>query len=248
MIDDNILRMFPKSAKYDLNWVMSCEMGPNAMWLTEFLTNGMNLKPGMRVLDLGCGKAVSSVFIAKEFGVKVWANDLWISATENYNTIVNQQLEDSIFPIYAEVHALPYADNYFDAVICVDAYHYFGTDELFLNQLLKYIKPGGELGIIVPGFNKEIDSEIKSRFSAFWMDDFHSLKPLEWWRNHLGKSEQMQLITSDYLPDAYNCWYQWEKYLDETGMTNPVKGSDLGFLEADKGDFTCFSRLIGSKI
>jgi len=33
---------------------------------------------------MGCGTAMTSIFLAKEFGVQVWANDLWISATDNF--------------------------------------------------------------------------------------------------------------------------------------------------------------------
>jgi cyclopropane fatty-acyl-phospholipid synthase-like methyltransferase len=36
----------------------------------------MNLQPGMRVLDLGCGRALSSIFLHREFGLQVWAADL----------------------------------------------------------------------------------------------------------------------------------------------------------------------------
>ena len=72
---------FPRSSKYDPEWVLKGWMGPNVLWLTEFLCEKMDLKPGMRVLDLGCGKALSSVFLAKEYGVQVWATDLWKSAT-----------------------------------------------------------------------------------------------------------------------------------------------------------------------
>ncbi len=43
-------------------------MGPNVLWLTEALSQVMELKRGMRVLDMGCGKAVSSIFLAREFG------------------------------------------------------------------------------------------------------------------------------------------------------------------------------------
>ena len=75
---------FPLSAKYDPEWVLENEMGPNVLWLTEALCQVMELKPGMRVLDMGCGKAMSSIFMAKEFGVQVWANDLWIKATDNW--------------------------------------------------------------------------------------------------------------------------------------------------------------------
>jgi len=97
---------FPRSAKYDPEWVLKGWMGPNVLWLTEFLCEKMELKPGMRVLDMGCGKALSSVFLAKEYGVQVWANDLWISASENWQRIKEAGLENQVFPIYAEAESL----------------------------------------------------------------------------------------------------------------------------------------------
>ena len=44
---------FPLSNKYDPIWILDNEMGPHPLWLTEFLIQPYNLKPGMRVLDLG---------------------------------------------------------------------------------------------------------------------------------------------------------------------------------------------------
>jgi len=54
-----LLNRFPRSAKYEPEWVIENAMGPNPLWLTEFLCEEMELRPGMRVLDLGCGKALS---------------------------------------------------------------------------------------------------------------------------------------------------------------------------------------------
>lgn len=58
-------------------------MGPNALWLVEWLAEALPLRAGMRVLDLGCGRAMTSIFLAREFGVQVWATDFWI--TPDYN-------------------------------------------------------------------------------------------------------------------------------------------------------------------
>ena len=66
----------------------------------------MELKPGMRVLDMGCGKAVSSIFLAKEFGVQVWATDLWIEASENWPRVQKAGPEGQVFPVHAELPIL----------------------------------------------------------------------------------------------------------------------------------------------
>ncbi|MDO8385457.1 MAG: hypothetical protein Q7T13_03535, partial [Polaromonas sp.] len=50
---------FPRASKYDPAWILANEMGPNALWLAEWLTEAMALRPGMRVLDMGCGRAMT---------------------------------------------------------------------------------------------------------------------------------------------------------------------------------------------
>jgi cyclopropane fatty-acyl-phospholipid synthase-like methyltransferase len=110
------LPAFPRSAKYDPGWVIENMMGPNAMWLTESLSQVMKLEPGMRVLDMGCGRAISAIFLAKEFDLQVWANDLWIKADDNMARVRAAGVEDQVYPVQAEAHSLPYADGFFDAV------------------------------------------------------------------------------------------------------------------------------------
>ena len=65
------LPAYPRSAAYDPEWMFEAGMGPNSLWLTEALCEGLELAPGMRVLDLGCGRAASSIFLAREFDVRV---------------------------------------------------------------------------------------------------------------------------------------------------------------------------------
>jgi cyclopropane fatty-acyl-phospholipid synthase-like methyltransferase len=52
---------YPRSNNYDADWVFANQMGPNALWLMEALVEKLHIEPGMRVLDLGCGKAMTSI-------------------------------------------------------------------------------------------------------------------------------------------------------------------------------------------
>ena len=101
---------FPRSSQYDPHWIVDNLMGPHVLWLAEYLSEKLALKPGMRVLDLGCGKAVSSIFFAKEFGVHVTAADLWIKPHDNQMRIDAARLTDRVTPILAEAHTLTVID------------------------------------------------------------------------------------------------------------------------------------------
>jgi cyclopropane fatty-acyl-phospholipid synthase-like methyltransferase len=238
---------FKRSSRYSTEWMMTNEMGPNAVWLTEYLTENIEFEPGMKVLDLGCGKAMSSIFLAKEFNVYVWATDLWISPTENFTNIKEQGVENLVYPVYAEAHALPYAENFFDVIISVDAYHYFGTDDPYLLYILKFLKQGGTIGIIVPGLQKEIGNKIPANLRPYWEPELHTLHSTEWWKNHWEKTGQVKLITADILPEGWKIWYEWENELVKTRGIPEERGSDLELLKADNGEYLCFPRIIAKK-
>ena len=49
-----VSQRFPRSSEYHPEWIMaSVSGGANSLWLTEWLTEALDLRPGMRVLDLG---------------------------------------------------------------------------------------------------------------------------------------------------------------------------------------------------
>ena len=73
---------YPRASGYDPAWLLDLDMGPNPLWLLEDVARGLDLRPGMRVLDLGSGKGATSVFLAREYGVRVVAADWWIGAEE----------------------------------------------------------------------------------------------------------------------------------------------------------------------
>jgi len=244
---------FPLSSKYDARWVLENEMGPNALWLAEWLCREMDLEPGMRVLDMGCGKAISSVFLAREFAVQVWANDLWISATENWERVREAGLGGRVFPIHAEAHALPYAEEFFDAIVSLDSYHYFGTDDMYLGQFIRFLRPGGRIGIVVPALMREFEGAVPEHLTRrqpggdrFWDPaqcfTFHTV---EWWRNHWEQTGLVTVERADAMPDGWRHWLRFEEAKAAAGTAH--HDDEAPALRADRGRYLGFVRLVASR-
>ena len=135
----------------------------------------LGLRPGMRVLDLGCGRASSSIFLRREYGVQVWATDLWFSAAENIQRIRDAGVEDGVFPLHADARSLPFAPSFFDAIVCIDSFPYYGTDDLYLNYLAQFVKPGAPIGIAGAGWSREIEGPVPEHLRAWWTQDLWAL-------------------------------------------------------------------------
>ena len=118
---------YPRSEKYSSQKWMSKIMGPNPLKLEEELLLGHKIPNGATVCDLGSGQGLTSLFLVKEYGFKVYATDLWSDPEENRAFFNSEGLtEDEIIPIKADATALPFEKDFFDAVISTDSYNYFG--------------------------------------------------------------------------------------------------------------------------
>ncbi len=240
------LPAYPRSAAYDPEWVIENFMGPNVLWLAESLCQLLQLQPGMRVLDMGCGKALSSIFLAREFGVQVWATDLWIGASENWERICAAGMQERVFPIHAEAHDLPFAKGFFDASVSLDAYHYFGTDDLYLGYYSGFVKPGGQIGIVVPGLTHEFDTGLPDHLAPYWDWEFWTFHSPDWWRHHWEQTGKVEVSQADSVPDGWRQWSLWLQVCAEAGY--PVDARELDMLERDSGRNLGLTRVIARRI
>ncbi len=238
--------IFTRSNGYDPNWVLENLMGPNVLWLAEALSQVMHFVPGMRVLDMGCGKAISSIFLAREFGMQAWANDLWISASENWARICGAGMQDHVFPIHAEAHDLPYADGFFDALVSLDAYHYFGTNDLYIGYYSRFVRPGGEIGMVVPGLLQEFEHGLPEHLAPYWDWEFGSFHSPTWWRNHWEKTGKVEVLYADSVPEGWKQWLLWLQISSEAGLLYDPK--EAAMLETDAGRNLGFTRIVGKRI
>src|SRR5271165_5812240 len=186
---------FPRASQYHPEWVLAnASGGANSLWLTEWLASALELRPDMRVLDLGCGRASSSIFLRREFGVQVWAADLWFNPSENLQRIRDAGVQDGVFPIHADARMLPFAAEFFDAIVAIDSFMYYGTEDLYLNSLARFVKPGGPIGIAQVGLMGDIDGPIPPHLQEWWTQDqawcFHSAA---WWERHWGRTGILDL-------------------------------------------------------
>ncbi len=239
------LAAYPRSARWDAQWMLDNVMGPNPLWLAEAVAPPLALTPGMRVLDLGCGRAISSTFLAAEFGVRVWAADLWIAPEENLERIRAVGREDDVFPVRVEAHALPFPERHFDAIVSLDAYHPFGTDELYVGYVSRFLRPGGCLGIVSPGLTREI-AEPPATLRPFWQWEFCSFHFADWWRRHWAKTGQLHVEVADMLPDGSRHWLAWSEVCARAGLPQAA-AREAEMLRADAGRLLDLVRVVGRR-
>jgi SAM-dependent methyltransferase len=239
----------PRSGAYDPAWFLTEGMGaPNVLWLTELLVQRMDLRPGMRVLDLGCGTAQSSIFLARELNVEVWAADLWVDPTANWRRILSADV-GRVHPIAVEAHSLPFAEEFFDAVVSLDAYHYFGTNELYLPSIVTLIVPDGQIGIVAPGNSVELEELPPGLPEGLPSADFFTFRSASWWERMWKRSGLVEVETAEMVPGGHDLW---ERSLDlemawfGDGEDDLASG-DRQMLASGPGQSLGFSLIVGRR-
>ena len=187
----------------------------------------------------------TSLFIANETDAKqVFAFDLWISATENYLRIRDEGLEDRIIPIHGDAMDMPFAKGYFDTIISVDAYHYFGCKEgVFAEKILPYVKNGGSVMIAVPGLREQPQGQMKQLFET-WAegDDSELFKTAAWWEKLLKDECGDRCRVEVKEAECYDiAWQEWFRSGHEYGAR------DKSFLDRGLYDILNFLLIYVSK-
>lgn len=222
---------FGQHTRFDKDFLQKNMMGPNCVRIAEELIQSFSLSPQARILDLGCGTGLTSIFLAQEFGAKVFAADLWIDPSENYQRIKAFGLEDRIIPLRAEAHALPFAHDYFDAVLSIDSFHYYGAKPDYLDtHIVPLVKQNGILAVSVPGLQKEFAGGVPGALQPFLQEDMH-FHSCDWWSALWGQSKNVA-ITRCF---SHQCHQEaWKDWLE---CDNPYAKADIQMMEAENGEY-----------
>lgn len=228
------------SSQSTMEFLKAAMMGPNALRVSEELASYLEIHSDMKILDLGCGCGLSTLLLTQKFSAKVFAADLWISPTENYERFKSIGIDDKAVPISVDAtKGLPFANGYFDLLFTVDAYHYFGDTAEMLPSLIPFVKKGGYIAVAIPGLKYEFGKNIPDEMQPFWNSEVErTLHSLDWWKDLWSQEKGIEIIDCREMACCKQAWSEWL-----TGY-HPVVANDIKMMEAEGGKYFNLVQLI----
>ena len=235
---------YPLSEKYNTPELQSKIMGPNPVKLEEELLIGNKIPAGATVCDLGSGQGLTSVFLAKEYGFKVYAADLWSEPEDNRRFFRQMGLtEEDIIPVKADATDLPFQKEFFDAVVSTDSYNYFGRDPEYLdNRLLPFVKSGGYVYIAVPGMKKDCHDDLPPELLLSWTpEQLEYMHDIAYWTDLVKQSRGCEVVEIREMEANDEVWADWLKQENEYAV------GDRRAMEAGGGKYLNFIKIVLQK-
>jgi SAM-dependent methyltransferase len=134
----------------------------------------VSIRPGTRLLDLGCG-AGRHAFEAARRGAHVVALDMDRAELAQVAAITAAMTEAGEIPAGASITAaigdatrMPFADNSFDVVIAAEVMEHIPADQAAINEVTRVLRPGGVAAVTVPAWLPE-------RICWLLSDDYHNV-------------------------------------------------------------------------
>jgi len=121
--------------------------------ITEKTIQLMDLRPGERVLDLGCGAGWATRLLARLVG----------EGPEGFGQVIGVDVSDemirraratstdfeNILYVWGSAQQIPWEENFFDKVLSVESFYYYPDQERALAELFRVMAPHGRLFILI---------------------------------------------------------------------------------------------------
>lgn len=212
-----------KMQKYTKYFTKEMMMGPNCVRLLDELNTACPDQIRGRVLDMGCGKGITSLYLAQDtMAEQVFAMDMWVTASENWERIRAWGMEEKIIPIHGDATQMPFADVFFDAIVSLDAYHYFGREKgFFQKNILPLMKKGGVALLAVPGIRKEWEGDVPALMHEWAGDEWDYFHSCTWWQDLLQEGYEEEMTVKTWESACFDrAWQEWFETEHEYAMAD----------------------------
>lgn len=241
---------YPELSAYSWEACHEGSMGGGALFLAAEMARKLALQPDMRVLDLGCGHAASSIFLARHHGVTVFAADSQVPPGSNWQRVQRAGVADGVIPLHMDARAIFFPEDYFDAVFSLNAYLYFGTDDLYLPYLARFLRAGGRICIAGPCFATEPGPDTPSVLLA--NEEWPAFHSPGWWRDHFARSGLVRLLECAEHPRGHAFWLDMVRWIVEDcqARDEPYPDfllDDMVMLLSDREQFVTYFLLLAEK-
>lgn len=109
----------------------------------SYIVNLFKGQQNLRILDIGCGNGMFTAPLAGKHQV------VGVDVSTNMLRLAKMNLHR---PVNALAEALPFADNSFDAVLCIEMFQCVDNGNEIVKEMARVLKPGGKL--VVQTLNK----------------------------------------------------------------------------------------------
>lgn len=100
--------------------------------------NNFNCK---RVLDVGCGTGTVLSMLYKNENISLAGVDL----SDEMLNIARQKLSETVELKIGDSEQLPWENNKFDTILCIDSFHHYPEPEKVLGEMARVLEPKGHL-------------------------------------------------------------------------------------------------------
>jgi SAM-dependent methyltransferase len=117
----------------------------------------LGLRPGMRLLDLGCGGG-RHAFEAARRGARTVALDADLAEVEGVAAMMAALAEEAPTQgtvVGGDALRLPFSDAAFDRVVAAEVLEHLPDDGAAMAELARVLRPGGTLAVTVPAWLPE---------------------------------------------------------------------------------------------
>ncbi len=213
------------------------EMERHHLDITQKTLGLMDLKPGERVLDLGCGAGWATRILAR----------LVADGPEGRGQVVGLDVADemirraraasqdfaNIMYVWGPAEKIPWEENFFDKVLSVESFYYYPDQHRVLHELFRVMAPRARLFILINLYRD-------NPYSLRWVEELkvkvHALSEAEYvemLKQHAFEDIEPRRIPDDTpTPDEYS-----GKWFKNAAELREFKRIGALLLMATKPDF-----------